>query len=60
MNIQAENFTDREAISTVIRITSGNFRLFHRLLMQVKRILEANETKIVTKEVVEAARESLW
>lgn len=59
MKIQAEDFTDQEAMSTVIRITGGNFRLLHRLLMQVERILEINETRLVTKEVVEAARESL-
>lgn len=59
MTIRAEDFTDQEAITTVIRITAGNFRLLHRLLMQVERILEANELRTVRKEVVEAARESL-
>jgi DNA transposition AAA+ family ATPase len=59
MSIRPEDFTDQEAISTVIRMTAGNFRLIHRLLMQVERVLEANEMKTVTKEVVEIARENL-
>jgi DNA transposition AAA+ family ATPase len=59
MPIQAEDFTDQEALSAVIRITAGNFRLIQRLMMQVERILVANEIHVVTKEVVEAARESL-
>ena len=37
----------------------GNFRLLHRLLAQVERILEINQFDQVTRAVVEAARESL-
>ncbi len=37
----------------------GNFRLLHRLLTQVERILRINERRTVTSEVVEAAREGL-
>jgi hypothetical protein len=37
----------------------GNFRLLHRLLAQVERILDINELGQVTCAVVEAARESL-
>jgi len=51
--------SDQEAISAVIRITTGNFRILHRLLTQIERILKVNETKLVTKEVVEAARQNL-
>ena len=59
MHVRVEDFTDQEAISTIIRITGGNFRVIHRLLMQVERILEINQLQTVTKEVVEAAREGL-
>jgi len=59
MHGRVEDFTDQEAISTILRITGGNFRVIHRLLMQVERILEINQMQTVTKEVVEAAREGL-
>ena len=50
---------DSEAVTSVIRITSGNFRLFERLLTQIERITEINKLTRVSKEVVESARESL-
>jgi hypothetical protein len=40
-------------------VTSENFRLLHRLLAQVERILDINQLDQVTRAVVEAARESL-
>ncbi len=42
-----------------MRITNGNFRLIQRLFTQIERILQINELRTVTKEVVEAARESM-
>lgn len=54
-----QDFTDVEAIATIIRITGGNFRLLQRLCTQIERILEINQLQTVTKEVIETARESL-
>ena len=48
-----------EAGGSIERITGGNFRLLDRLLAQIDRILRINEMQVITKEVVEAARESL-
>jgi DNA transposition AAA+ family ATPase len=50
---------DEESIAAIIRITGGNFRLLHRLLTQIARILEINGLGQVTPPVVDAARESL-
>jgi hypothetical protein len=48
-----------DVIATLIRMSGGNFRLLTRLLTQVERILKVNETEIVSKEIVTAARDSL-
>src|SRR6266702_1413592 len=59
MHIRVDDFTDTEALAAIVRITAGNFRVIHRLLMQIERILEINNLQTVTKEVVEKARERL-
>jgi DNA transposition AAA+ family ATPase len=59
LRVASGEFTDPEAIATVVRITGGNLRLVHRLFAQINRILEINELSYVTKEAVEAARASL-
>lgn len=57
--VKLENFSDYEALTSIIKITGGNFRLIHRLFTQIDRILEINQLKLITIEVVEAARDSL-
>ncbi|MGE6717466.1 AAA family ATPase [Peribacillus frigoritolerans] len=59
LSIKLEDFSDYEAITTIIKITGGNFRLIQRLFTQIERILEINNLETITTEVVEAARDSL-
>ena len=54
-----EGLTDEETRAAIIRITGGNFRLLHRLLTQMARLVEINTLSQVTRDVVEAAREAL-
>lgn len=59
IDIKLEDFSDYEAITTIIKITKGNFRLIQRLFAQIDRILRINQIDKITVEVVEAARDSL-
>lgn len=53
------DFTDAQAIASIARITGGNFRLLHRLFVQIGRILKINGLSVITEDVVEAARSTL-
>ena len=55
----SDDFTDKEAVAAILRITRGNIRLIERLMMQVEHVLVANQLQVVTKEVVETARQNL-
>lgn len=57
--IKLEDFSDYEALASIIKITNGNFRLIQRLFSQIERILKINQLTSITTEVVEAARDSL-
>lgn len=59
VSLPAESLDDEDAVAMLIRITQGKFRLLHRLLTQIHRVLEVNGLDRVTVPVVEAARESL-
>jgi DNA transposition AAA+ family ATPase len=54
-----DGWVDEEVLAAIIRITGGNFRLLHRLITQIARLLEINALQKVTSQVVETARESL-
>ncbi len=53
------DFTDVQAMASIARITGGNFRLLHRLFVQIGRILKINGLSVITDDVVEAARSTL-
>lgn len=55
----SDDFTDKEAVAAILRITRGNLRLIDRLMMQVEHVLVANQISVVSKEVVETARQNL-
>ena len=57
--LELSDFTDMEAVSAIVRITRGNFRLLQRLFTQIRRIINVNALTTVTREVVEAATECL-
>ena len=57
--IHNDEFADQEAVTAIITITAGNFRLINRLMSQVRRIKELNQMTIVTREMVDAARDCL-
>ena len=59
LSLDSADFTDTQAIAAISRITSGNFRLLHRLFMQMERILHINALSVITEDVVEAARSTL-
>ena len=59
LTFSSAEFADIAAAATIARITGGNFRLMQRLFAPIARVLEINAPQLITKEVVEAARESL-
>jgi DNA transposition AAA+ family ATPase len=59
VSLDSADFTDTQAIAAISRITNGNFRLLHRLFVQMERILRINELRVITEDVVEAARSTL-
>jgi hypothetical protein len=48
-----------EVIARLIRMTGGNFRLLTRLLTQIERVLEVNQLRSVSTDVVEATPHNL-
>lgn len=59
LELDEADFTDAQALAAIVRITGGNFRLLHRLFVQIKRIMLINDLHAITDEVVQAARSTL-
>lgn len=59
LELDDADFTDAQAVAAIVRITGGNFRLVHRLFVQIDRILRINGLRAVNDDVVEAARSVL-
>ncbi len=59
LSLDRADLTDTQAMAAISRITNGNFRLLHRLFVQMERILRINELSVITEEVGEAARTTL-
>jgi DNA transposition AAA+ family ATPase len=59
LSLDSTDFTDTQAMAAISRITRGNFRLLHRLFVQMERIFRMNELHVITEDVVEAARSTL-
>ena len=59
LSLDPEDFTDAQALAAIARITRGNFRLVHRLFVQIERVLKINDLNLITSDVVEAARSTL-
>lgn len=59
LDLDEADFTDAQAVAAIVRITGGNFRLVHRLFVQIARVMRINELNVVTEDVVEAARSVL-
>ncbi len=59
LELDEADFTDAQAIASIARMTGGNFRLLHRLFVQIGRILKINGLTTITNDVVHAARSTL-
>ncbi len=59
LTLHSDSGAEMEAIAAILRITNGNFRLLHRLLAQIERLVQINALRMITKEVVELARQQL-
>lgn len=59
LTLDLTDFTDAQAVAAVGRVTRGNFRLVHRLFVQIERVLKINDLTVITSDVVETARSTL-
>jgi DNA transposition AAA+ family ATPase len=58
-SLDRADFTDTQAMAAISRLTTGHFRLLHRVFVQMERTWRLNELHVITEDVVEAARSTL-
>lgn len=59
LGITNHDFDSKETISMLVKATGGNMRTLNLLCLQSKRILRLNNLPIITKEVINAARQAM-
>ncbi|MBP2097331.1 hypothetical protein [Enterococcus rivorum] len=59
LSIIIQDFSDYEAITSIIKITNGDFRLIQCLFSRIEPILNINNLAVITTNVVQVARDSL-
>ncbi len=59
LGLELHDGTDAGVLSSIVRITGGNFRLVERLFAQIERVAEINDVTTLTTDLVVAAQESL-
>lgn len=59
LTLDDADFSDAQAVAAIVRITGGNFRLLHRLFIQIERIMRINGLSTISEDVVEAACSTL-
>jgi DNA transposition AAA+ family ATPase len=57
--LERDHWTDEEGLAGIFRVAAGNFRLLDRLLSQIDRIVKLNNLDLVTRQVVDKAREAM-
>jgi DNA transposition AAA+ family ATPase len=58
-SLDRADFMDTQAMAAISRLTTGHFRLLHRVFVQMERTWRLNELHVITEDVVEAARSTL-
>jgi DNA transposition AAA+ family ATPase len=59
LGLELHDGNDAGVLSSIVRITGGNFRLVERLFAQIERVAEINDVTTLTTDLVVAAQESL-
>ena len=59
LGLELYDDTQANVLSSIVRITGGNFRLIERLFAQIERVAQINAVTTLTTELVTAAQESL-